>query len=86
MAETASFTYDDLRQVLCIFHRSDADEGGQEENEYWYEGVVKGVEVSYERRRRSLVGKEGCKLGREEGEQDGSLVSGRSFIGRFTDR
>jgi len=54
VAETASFTYDDVRQVLCIFHRSDADEGGgQEENEYWYEGVVKGVEVRYARRRRS---------------------------------
>jgi hypothetical protein len=84
VAETASFTFDDMRQVLCIIHRSDADEGeGQEENEYWYEGVVKGVEVSYARRRRSLAGKGGCTLAREEG---GTLDPRRSFIGRFTDR
>lgn len=64
---TTIFTYDDVRQVLCISLRSgrDGDEGLEE---YWYEWVVKGVEMRYSRKMRSEVGKRGCTSAQEEGE------------------
>ena len=60
-----SFTYDEVRLVLCISDR-DGDEGREE---YWYEGVVKGVEMLYATRKmRSEVRKRGCTSAQEEGE------------------
>ena len=62
-----SFTYDDVRQALCISLRST---NGDDVQEYWYEGVVKWLEMRYITRRRSKieVGKGGCTSAQKEGE------------------